>query len=1210
MRQNTHERTIGSWSVLIVVGVLVGTMPATASNTPVVASEEDALEPARVHVRRLLNEAKYSEAQTVAEELFGKTVTKYGQGSLQAVEVLDLIVVARAQGGKLREPETLALARKAIRLRESLLGPEHTDVARGLNNLGILLSDLGEYQEAEEYLERALRIREKGLGDEHPDVAQSLHSLASLLTLTGQYDRAKPLFERALDIREKRFGAESPTVAHTLGNLANLLVNLGDFSNAKTLQERTLTIYESEWGPEHPNVAAALHNLATIYYHMGDYAGATQLFERALVMRETVLGSEHPVVTESMLGLGVQYVIMGDYVRGKRLFEAAVSIQERTLGPAHPALGPSLHNLGSICGEMGDYTQAISTLERAFSVTRAALGEEHPDLALILHSLSTVYAQNGEEEKALSLLERALGIQERTLGPEHPEVANSLQYLATVLSRMGERDRAKYLVSRAVGIQEKALGSDHPDLANSLTQLGLLLGESGEINEALGALQRAKEIRRRTVGSRHPQFGRSCVALAQVYAMLGDRMASIDEALAGEQVERAHLRITLRALPENQALRLASVRRLGLDLALSMLASAEESPETREVSQRIWDAMIRSRAMVLDEMAMRHRAVAEASYPEVDRLYLRLVSATNRLANLVVRGREDRSPNLYRKLLDDAQREREEAEQALAERSAAFRSQLAESRVGLKEVQQVLPESSALVSFVAYDRYNLAVTKSSSKNPSSSGGIQRVPGIDETPVPSYLAFIGWSGREEVVAINIGRQDEIDSLVYRWRDEVGRRPDLDGGQLAGAEARYRNVATALRRRIWDPIAGHVEEAKSIFIVPDGMLNLVNVAVLPIRKSEYLVQERGLVLHYLSTERDLVSSAASQRRGEGLLAIGGPDFGDANSEADPSRSNKLGKPSAAAGPRSSTPQVQGTGASIEADPPTSGEEVGALTLVGTAAPAAASQKTGEETVNTFRGERAACGDFQQMYFESLPASLAEVEDIVSLWRKDIRSGGMRRSRVRNGPSPSLRLSGAAATETAFKMHASGRRVLHLATHGFFLGKACPSALQASSQGQRVGLGREEALPPLAGENPLLLSGLAFSGANHRAARGPKGDDGILTAEEIAAMDLSGVEWAVLSGCDTGVGEIQKSEGVFGLRRAFQVAGAGTVIMSLWSVQDDVAREWMRNLYQTRLAGFPTAEAVKKASLRTMDSLRRSGIPPHPYYWGPFVGVGDWR
>ena len=145
----------------------------------------------------------------------------------------------------------------------------------------------------------------------------------------------------------------------------------------------------------------------------------------------------------------------------------------------------------------------------------------------------------------------------------------------------------------------------------------------------------------------------------------------------------------------------------------------------------------------------------------------------------------------------------------------------------------------------------------------------------------------------------------------------------------------------------------------------------------------------------------------------------------------------------------------------------------------------------------------------------------------------------------------------------------------------------------------------------QNPLVLSGLALAGANHRQAAGPREEDGIVTAEEIAALDLRGVQWAVLSGCETGTGETTAGEGVFGLRRTFRLAGARTVIMSLWPVDDEATRDWMGALYRYRLAkDLATIDAVRKASLDLLAARRAAGLDTHPFYWAGFVAAGDWR
>jgi CHAT domain-containing protein len=145
----------------------------------------------------------------------------------------------------------------------------------------------------------------------------------------------------------------------------------------------------------------------------------------------------------------------------------------------------------------------------------------------------------------------------------------------------------------------------------------------------------------------------------------------------------------------------------------------------------------------------------------------------------------------------------------------------------------------------------------------------------------------------------------------------------------------------------------------------------------------------------------------------------------------------------------------------------------------------------------------------------------------------------------------------------------------------------------------------------ENPLLRAGLALAGADRRDEAAPGQDDGILTAEEIASLDLSAAEWVVLSACDTGVGAVRAGEGVFGLRRAFQVAGARTLIMSLWSVDDAATREWMTALYEARLKhGRSTAASVREASLSVLNRRREAGESTHPFFWGAFVATGDWR
>jgi CHAT domain-containing protein len=245
------------------------------------------------------------------------------------------------------------------------------------------------------------------------------------------------------------------------------------------------------------------------------------------------------------------------------------------------------------------------------------------------------------------------------------------------------------------------------------------------------------------------------------------------------------------------------------------------------------------------------------------------------------------------------------------------------------------------------------------------------------------------------------------------------------------------------------------------------------------------------------------------------------------------------------------------------------------------------------------------FGEVRFAALPGSGPELETIADLWRRTPRP-----TSERDAMPPEV-LKGVQATETEFRRRAAGRRVVHLATHGFFVGGPCAGpGDDARGIGGMVPRVAPAPQPPAA-LHPFRISGLALAGANLRSRASPDQDDGILTAEEIAALDLTGVQWAVLSACETGVGDYHPGEGVMGLRRAFLIAGARTTIMSLWPVRDRTAGRWMRTLYESHwLRGLDTAASVRMASLSELRARRAAGRAAHPVHWGAFIAVGDWR
>jgi CHAT domain-containing protein len=193
----------------------------------------------------------------------------------------------------------------------------------------------------------------------------------------------------------------------------------------------------------------------------------------------------------------------------------------------------------------------------------------------------------------------------------------------------------------------------------------------------------------------------------------------------------------------------------------------------------------------------------------------------------------------------------------------------------------------------------------------------------------------------------------------------------------------------------------------------------------------------------------------------------------------------------------------------------------------------------------------------------------------------------------------LTGSEATESALRtLH--GPRLLHIATHGFFLDSAAPTA--STSRGLVLDA-IDTTGPPARAQNPLLFSGLALANAN---THGCEQEDGLLTALEASTLDLWGTKLVVLSACETGLGKLENGEGVSGLRRALFTAGAESAIMSLWKVDDEATRDLMIVAYEHLAHGGGRAESLRQAQLALLEEPRHS----HPYYWASFVPIGDYR
>jgi CHAT domain-containing protein/Tfp pilus assembly protein PilF len=887
----------------------------------------------------------------------------------------------------LAEASATGRAADTARVRE-LISEARTLDPKQNESLVILatqLSQAGDNKQAVETLERA----------EAPDFRTEL-LLARYRMLAGDRDGSRKLFEAALASVEERFGRESEEAAEALNGLGTLLNTISKFPEAVAVIERAVAIDEKSPGR---GLADSLANLAYSTYAQGDYRKSRALAERAISILEA-----DPA--KSLVSLGWAY---------------------RVLGQSREALG--------------DLTGARADLQRSIDADQRLYGSDSMQVADDENVLAIVAANSHDDEGARKGFAAVLAIYEARLGPDNTRTGGALTNLGQMLSRMNRFDEAKNCLERALAIQIRAVGPESSVVGQLYQKLAQVSAGTGQYAEAVELFRKNLEIWRVALGPSHPFTLSTLPLLADALLKAGDRAAALKTALEAARLRREYVTDTMRTLSEKEALQLASRNTSFFETMLALAGDNETS------LRAVWDELIRSRALILDEMAARSHAVRVSADPAMPSLLATAATARSELARAALNGKD--------KGIAEKRAAVQRADEAVAARSDFLQDRMLRGRAGLDEVAAALPPDAALL---AYAHFN----------------------------GRYSAFALHNGRATVVSL--GEASRIEARTAALGREIARERDAAGHGERHNEELYRAAGVSLRQVVWDPVIPSLAGAKLIYIVPDGALQLVNFAALPVGADRYLT-DSGPVLHILSAERDLVRTHRPVSARNALLAVGNPAF---------------------------------------------------------ASPAA-----------SMRGLSSGCAP----KFDSLPASGREAADVAALWR----SLG----------NPAETLTGAAATEPMLEKSAPGKRVLHIATHGFFLENRCGDSAALS-------------------ENPLLRSGLALS-------------DGVLTAEQAAGLNLEDTDWVVLSGCDTGLGDVRAGEGVLGLRRAFQEAGARTVVASLWPVEDDATRKWMAALYRYRFVkGMEAAEALRTADRDALRTRRAGQLSTHPYYWASFIAV----
>ncbi len=1002
----------------------------------------------------------------------------------------------------------------------------------------------GDYAGATKIAEQAVQVAERQFGKDALETATPINNLAALYRAQGKYAEAEPLQKRALAIREKALGPDHRDTATSLNNLAGLYKAQGKYAEAESLYKRAVLILEKSLGPDHPTTATSLNNLAGLYTAQGKYADAESLCKRALGIREKALGSDHPTTATSLNNLVELYRAQGKYAEAEPLQKRALAIREKAIGPDHPDTAKSVDNLAFSLFHQGKYAEAEPLHKRALAIFEKVLGPDHRDTATSVDNLAALYRAQGKYAEAEPLQKRALAIREKALGPDHRDTATSLNNLAGLYKAQGKHAEAESLQKRALAIREKVLGPDHRDTAASVNNLAGFYGDQGKYAEAESLYKRAVLILEKSLGPDHPNTATSLHNLAGLYTAQGKYAEA-------ESLYKRALGIKEKALGSDHPTTAISLDNLAfLEETLGRFADAALLRDRARRGKRRHVSRVLP-SLSATEQAAFLRKEDERSFHNALSLGL-LQKSSPQIASLtagwLANGKAVAQEALSQQILlvrqsDNAQ-------------TAALVASMGEVRSNIARLSQVIPAPDQVSTYRAKVE---SLQREQLRLISEIGGQLATLNREEPWVE--IAAIRKGIPSGSVLVDIAQlypydfsakgneQKRIPPFYAAWivpPDDAGDVTIVDLGDAAEIDslvAEYRRSIEARRTEIpaAKPLAEKVLQP-ILASLPSGGGKVEELILSP-DGALWLVPWQALPLEdgRYAIEKYTIRTVISGR--------------------------SLVPP-----PPSAKPSGETTAPLVMADPdfdsPTPAEEANSSSGV-----------TGrflepvEPLPNTKIEAEAARGPL---------GSLAGVEPVVKLGRN--------------------------ATETELKSLAVRPKVLVLATHGFFLPdqEIAPDDRLALGSSRMVSITRPVDKSGKAFVDPLLRCGLLLAGANVTLSGQQTGsDDGILTGAEIVGLDLLGTDLVVLSACETGVGDVRNGEGVAGLRQAFQIAGAATVVSTLWRVPDAESAAIMTDFYQHLAAGKSATVALREAQLGFIAASREKAVSP--YLWAAYGVTG---
>ncbi len=1003
-----------------------------------------------------------------------------------------------------------------------------------------------------------------------PDLASAAQKCLSYLDRHQCPGVAFSVCKLAVNLSNKG-SLNSKILASNLSNLGSCFNYRGNYLKARRAHFRALKIREALFGKRHTDVANSLNEISAVFVNTGNYKVAESYQRRAMEIFEENHDSTLEEKATMFNNLATIVELSGRIMEAKELYEKALELSRSDQKISKLNLSENISNFADYLATLGSYGKAEQLQQEAIQILLKTGESRHPSLAKMHNNLGYIFTSTGRYQDAEKEYKIAFMLQKQQLGENHPDTLSSLNNIAMSAFRLGRFQEAEACMEKVLSSQKLNFGDNHPYVTSEMNNLASILSIQGKMTEAESILRRALKINLNKLGTTHLEVAATLNNLAELLLHAG-RYSEVKSILAqaisiwnkklGQHPDKASSLNNLSILLSNDgefsmANRVANdalrIRRKRLGKMHPLVAQSLNMLGMNFISWSLPD-----RALPLLEQAVMIQEFQLRQFLSEPRMhsYLRTIRHEEDVIYSLARTKPDYKYKSFALRLALLRKGRELD-------TGITSNKFLQRHLELPEIKEKFEKWKA----IKKQRETLLFSENSSTGDSAAKRkietIQFAVDALEQELAEKSTMFGrfrTYQTENIITEVSSRLPGTGLLV----ELISSRSFLGYGHPehpTWGTAHYLAIILFPEYHIELIDLGEASVIDSLAFHLMHDLSHSSSDPTPVARALYN-QTFAKLLPHLKGRKDVYLSLDGSLHLIPFDALhDGTDYllGRYKFHYLTSGRDLLRKPSS-----------QPVGPALVIGNPYFGKS------------ANAESEAGSSVYHRLTN------------LSDLPWAQREAESVAKLL-------GVRAA------------TGASAKEELLRDRLAPS-VVHLATHGLFL----TDVTAPMSPGTRSALllaSPPEEKKPASTEPPVSLPGLfgpmnraalVFANARQGATVEDKSKDGLLTAEEARSLDLDGTQLVVLSACETGQGETSSGQGVYGLRRAFLIAGAETVVTSLWRVHDEATGELMTKYYGKLLDKAHPGDRLG-AMIESMQELRARPGREHPYYWAPFLVIG---